>query len=160
MPFREMADKDQDGGPWTLGEKQTYEEPILAGIGAGSAAYAQQHGQQAYRPEYQQQMQQHAYQPYADHQPYMQPPQTPTHQTHPPGYPYTPTPGTATPNTFGGTFSPVNPTGPVPSQETGAGPLLQDGMSVVVRQGFVRTLEDELGECCLKPSGLAPENCV
>lgn len=150
VPFREMGDKDQDGGPWALGEKQVYEEPVLAGVGAGSAAYGGQYNQQAYQPEYQQQMQQHAYQPYADQpyapQTYAQPPLTPTHQTQPQGFPYTPTAGTATPNTFGGPLSPANATSPVPSQEPVAGPVLQDGMSVVVRQGFVRTLEDELGE--------------
>ena len=140
VPFREMGDKDQDGGPWALGEKQAYEEPMLTGVGAGMAAYTAQPGQQAYQPEYQQQTQAHAYQPYANHQPYALP-QTPTHQSQPQGFPYTPTPGTATSHTPGETFSPA----PATSQEVAAGPVLQDGMSVVVRQGFVRTLDDELG---------------
>ena len=143
VPFRDLGDKDQDGGPWAMGEKQAYEEPMLAGVGAGMAAYANQQGQQAYQPEFQQHLQAHAYQPYADHQPYAQP-QTPTHQTQPQGYPYTPTPGTATSHTPGETFSPV----PAP-QQAAVGPVLQDGMSVVVRQGFVRTLDDELGESAI-----------
>ena len=156
VPFRDLGDKDQDGGPWAMGEKQAYEEPMLAGVGAGMTAYAAQQGQQAYQPEYQQQLQAHAYQPYADHQPYAQP-QTPTHQTQPQGYPYTPTPGTATSHTPGETFSPV----PAPPQEAAVGPVLQDGMSVVVRQGFVRTLDDELGESAtLFGSEVGSDTCV
>lgn len=148
VPFREVEDKDQDGGPWTMGEKQMYQEPMLAGVGAGSGYGQQQHEQQSYQSEYQQQPQQPFYQPYPEHQAYGQAftPHTPTHQTQPQGYPYTPSAATGTPDAYGGTPSPVAATTAIPAQASSSGSALQDGMTVVVRQGFVRTLEDELGE--------------
>lgn len=160
VPFREVQDKDQDGGPWVLEEKGTYHEPIMmAAVPAGNAYdQQQQHGQQAYPQPYHQQAQPQTYQPYSPQhqqsqpQPYGQTltPHTPTHLSQPQGYPVTPSPGPGTPNTFGGVASPT-PSGssgmfsaPAVAQTQGQGHVIQDGMNVVVRQGFIRTLEDEL----------------
>ncbi|KAJ9099176.1 hypothetical protein QFC21_004056 [Naganishia friedmannii] len=149
VPFREMQDKDQDGGPWVLEEKGTYHEPIMmAGVPSGNAYDQQQHhAQQVYPQPYSQQRQQQTYQQQLPQHPYSQPlDHTPIHLSQPQGYPMTPSPGPGTPNTFGGVASPTlsGSTGMLPAQMQGQGLVIQDEMNVVVRQGFVRTLEDEL----------------
>ncbi|KAJ9116374.1 hypothetical protein QFC22_004815 [Naganishia vaughanmartiniae] len=152
VPFREVQDKDQDGGPWVLEEKGTYHEPIMmATVPAGNPYDQQQHAQQVYPQPYAQQTQ---YQPYPpqQQQPYNQnlAPHTPSNLSQPQGYPMIPSPGPGTPNTFGGVASPTpsGSSGMIPAQALahaqGQGQIIQDGMNVVVRQGFIRTLEDEL----------------
>ncbi|KAJ9105848.1 hypothetical protein QFC20_004183 [Naganishia adeliensis] len=160
VPFRDVADKD--GGPWGMEEKG-YQEPVLAGLewdtrsmGSTEQAYQPYEQQQAYPSEYQQQQQQayepeyqqpqQFYHPYPEQQPYDQSftPHTPTHQTQPQGYPYTPSAVAKSPDAYSATPSPVATTSPVPAQAVSSGSTLQDGMTVIVRQGFVRTLEDEL----------------
>ncbi|KAJ9100957.1 hypothetical protein QFC19_005353 [Naganishia cerealis] len=186
IPYREAQDKDQDGGPWVLEEKQMYHEPVLAGVGAaaGSAYHPSQHAaEQGYPQPYPQEMQQQPYQPYPQQQQQQQQhltygqtlaPHTPSHQTQPHGYPYTPSPGPGTPNTFGGGASSPTPSvagGMNAAQTQGsamAGQVIQDGMSVVVRQGFIRTLEDELayddGWCLCRSvhgeQGVVPQSCL
>lgn len=174
MPFRDLGDKDGDGGPWGMEEK-AYQEPVLAGVGAGVAAgvgagvaygqhdqhqqaYQAYEHQQAYPSQYQQSQQQgyqsdyqqpeQYYQAYPQQQPFDHSlmPLTPTHQTQPQGYPYTPSASAQSPETYNAMASPVPSSAAVPAQVMPSGPTLQDGMTVIVRQGFVRTLEDELGK--------------